>query len=513
MVPPFDERFDVVVVGFGFAGAVAAINAADAGARVLLAEKETHPGGISICSYGAIRSAHSASDAFAYLQATNAGRTAADVVQALADGMATVEHDVRALAAVSNAEVVVRENGGNYPFPGADTFYDTNIVRVPGHDNAEALYPDLMGSGSANGWRVFKVLQDNIARRAIEVRCGFAAQRLIADEGRAVAGVRFVRADGGTVTVEATRGVVLACGGFEASKDLKEQYWEKMPVLSGATTSNTGDGIRMAQDLGAQLWHMWHYHGSYGFRHPDPRHDDVAIRLKRLPDWFPGREERMTVKMSWIVVDRDGRRYMNECPPYTQDTTHRPMELYDTYRQLFPRVPSHVVFDENGRKLYPIGAPTFNKAELAYDWSEDNLREVELGVIKKAGTLAELARAIGCEPAALEATVARWNELCRHERDADFGRPPGTMMPLDTPPYYTGEVWPVVSNTQGGPMHDPRQQVLNAFGEAIPRLYVAGELGSVFGHLYLSAGNLSECFIGGRIAGREAAAQPARVPA
>ena len=56
-------------------------------------------------------------------------------------------------------------------------------------------------------------------------------------------------------------------------------------------------------------------------------------------------------------------------------------------------------------------------------------------------------------------------------------------------------------------MHDSRQQVINVFGEPIPRLYVAGELGSVFGHLYLSAGNLSECFIGGRVAGREAAAQ------
>jgi succinate dehydrogenase/fumarate reductase flavoprotein subunit len=80
------------------------------------------------------------------------------------------------------------------------------------------------------------------------------------------------------------------------------------------------------------------------------------------------------------------------------------------------------------------------------------------------------------------------------------------MMPLDTPPYYAGAIWPVVSNTQGGPMHDPRQRVLNAFGEPIERLYVAGELGSIFGHLYLAGGNLTECFIGGQIAGTEAAA-------
>jgi succinate dehydrogenase/fumarate reductase flavoprotein subunit len=198
---------------------------------------------------------------------------------------------------------------------------------------------------------------------------------------------------------------------------------------------------------------------------------------------------------------------MNECPPYTQDTTHRPMELYDPHRQRFARVPSHVIFDEKGRTLYPVGAPTFNNADLAYEWSNDNLREVASGVIKKAATVAELAHTIGCDPDVLAATVARWNELCRNGSDADFGRPPGTMMPLERPPYYAGEVWPVVSNTQGGPMHDSRQQVINVYGEPIPRLYVAGELGSVFAHLYLSAGNISECFIGGRIAGREAAAE------
>ena len=79
------------------------------------------------------------------------------------------------------------------------------------------------------------------------------------------------------------------------------------------------------------------------------------------------------------------------------------------------------------------------------------------------------------------------------------------MIPVAKPPFFWGEVWPVVSNTQGGPAHDERQRVLDAFGEPIPGLYAAGELGSVFGHLYMSGGNLAECFIGGRIAGREAA--------
>ena len=77
--------------------------------------------------------------------------------------------------------------------------------------------------------------------------------------------------------------------------------------------------------------------------------------------------------MAWIVVDPTGRRFMNENHPYTQDTNHRPMELFDTATQSFPRVPSYMICDE----------------------------------------------------------------------DDDFGRPPGSMAPIRTPPFYAGEVWPV----------------------------------------------------------------------
>ena len=81
------------------------------------------------------------------------------------------------------------------------------------------------------------------------------------------------------------------------------------------------------------------------------------------------------------------------------------------------------------------------------------------------------------------------------------------MMPLRHPPYYTGEIWPVVSNTQGGPVHDARQQILDVNDVPIPRLYAAGELGSSFGYLYLAGGNIAECFVTGRIAGGGAAAR------
>jgi len=212
------------------------------------------------------------------------------------------------------------------------------------------------------------------------------------------------------------------------------------------------------------------------------------------------------VQMSWILLSKAGRRFMNECPPYVQDTGHRPLDVFDPVTQTFPYVPAYALVDEEGRKMYPLAKMVFNdRAAKVYDWSNDNLKEVELGLLHKAETVAELARKMRVDETVLSATLDRWNAQCARGEDEDFGRSAGTMTPVKTPPFYFGEIWPVVSNTQGGPVHDTRQRIVNPYGEPIPRLFEAGELGSIWGHLYLSGGNLSECFITGRIAGREAA--------
>jgi succinate dehydrogenase/fumarate reductase flavoprotein subunit len=71
------------------------------------------------------------------------------------------------------------------------------------------------------------------------------------------------------------------------------------------------------------------------------------------------------------------------------------------------------------------------------------------------------------------------------------------------------EAWPIVNNTQGGPEHDVKQRVLDPMKKPIPRLYVAGEISSIYGHLYLEAGNITECFVAGKIAGQNAAEEQA----
>jgi succinate dehydrogenase/fumarate reductase flavoprotein subunit len=108
----------------------------------------------------------------------------------------------------------------------------------------------------------------------------------------------------------------------------------------------------------------------------------------------------------------------------------------------------------------------------------------------------------------LSRTIADWNTACDAGVDAVHGRPASSMVKIAAPPFYYAEVWPVCSNTHGGPVHDADQRVLNAFEQPIGRLFAAGELGGVFGHLYISGGNLAECFVGGWLAGRHAANLP-----
>lgn len=505
----FDEIFDVVVVGYGFAGAVTAIEAADHGAKVLLVEKMPNPGGLSICSGGAVRCADSADDAFAYLKATNAGTTPDSVLRVLADGMAKAEDYVKGLIEdVDGAELKATEfagkRGGNYPFPGWETFYHTQI-EVPPDFNRLEHFPNVRTRPSSGGPGMFWVLNTNIERRNIEVRVGTPVRRLIRTPDNELHGVVLETSEG-LKRVAARCAIVLACGGFEFDDKMKTQYWEGKPVLTASSRGNTGDGIRMAQALGADLWHMWHFHGCYAFKHPDPEFP-FALRVKRLPDWNPAKKDDPDVAMVWIVVDQLGRRYMNECPPYSQDTSHRPMHFMDPETMSYPRNPSWLITDEAGAATYQLGDIRTNDHEYAYDWSEDNSQEFQLGILKKAFSIAELAGDLHVDPDMLQITLDRWNTLCEQGEDVDFGRPRGTMAKIETPPYVYGQVWPTVSNTQGGPVHNAEQQILDTDGNPIPRLYSAGELGSSFGHLYLSGGNIAECFVTGWVAGRESATQ------
>ena len=461
-----------------------------------------------------MRHATDADEAFAYLKATNAGTTPDDVLRVLADGMTKADDYIRHLiSSVEGAYIATNEYaskpGGNYPFPGWQTFSHQTQVEFKEGFEPDKFFPYLrprVHRPSSRGRQMFWDISKNMERRGIEVRLNTPAVRLIRSAENEVHGM-IVRGPRGESRICGRRAVILACGGFEFDETMKRQFLEGKPVLTASNRGNTGDGIRMAQSMGAELWHMWHVHGCYGFKHPDPEFP-FALRAKRLPDWNPAKkEEQGNVAMVWIVVDQNGRRYMNEYPPYVQDTGHRAMHYMDTETMSYPRIPSWLITDWKGCSTYQLCDIRTNDREYVYDCSPDNSKEIALGILKKAETIVELANEIGADPATLQTTIDRWNDQCHRGEDSDFGRPPGTMCRIENPPFVFGAVYPIISNTQGGPVHSARQEVMNVDGRPILRLYTAGELGSSFGHLYLSGGNIAECFVTGWVAGREAAGQ------
>ncbi|MFC2013895.1 FAD-binding protein [Chloroflexota bacterium] len=495
----WNHEADVVVVGYGLSGTVAAIEAHDSGAKVLVLEKGEYPGGLSILAGGEVKCARDIGAATEYLTETSGSRIEISLIQSFAQALFENEHYLKKLALVNNARIVTHSSPfdmGSYPFKGWDTFYGAYVAEVPGFKS----FPWVQRLRPA-GVNLMKVAMDNIDVRNIDVLLSTPAEMLVTDVNGIVTGI-IAKREGKGITIRARRGVILACGGFEQNQWLQMQYLEGKPFYSMAPLTHTGDGILMAQKIGAALWHMWHVHGSYGFKFPE---FPIAFRTPFAGPRNPKRS------MPWILVDKFGARYMNEYQPAPQDTGHRAMQLLDPDMPGYPRIPSYIIFDEEGRKHGPIAEP-LALGQYVYEWSKDNIKEIKKGWIFREETVRELALAIKrlpdsdgtMDPETLDDTISQWNVNVRRKKDP-LSRPKDTMMRIETPPFYAVPVWPVISNTQGGPVHNAKQQVIDAFGRPIPHLYSAGELGSFWSHIYLLGGNLGECLVSGRIAGMNAA--------
>ena len=490
---------DIVVVGYGFAGAIAAITAHDAGAEVIILEKMPNFGGCSILAGGGILAVEDPDGAFEFFTALCGGRTGPDVIRAQVDMMADTGNYLKELSLINGAECVIRNRPGVYPFPGRNSLNSYKIASVPDFDG----YPWLVSK--EGGTTMMKVLVDHVEKRGIPTLTSTAAREILTNSSGEIIGLGADQ-KGKAMTFKTRKALVLACGGFEHNEWMKLQFLQGKPYHSMAPLGNTGDGIVMASKVGAALWHMWHVHGTYGFKYPE-----FPLAFRHFADGSrePYEYRPYYFKMPWIVVDKFGRRFMNEYHPAPQDTNHRPLALFDPDLLDYPRIPCHLIFDEAGRKERAVAKP-LGVREYAYEWSKDNKREIEKGWIIQADSLEELAKKIHVEAKELRQTVREWNRCVNRGEDTQFRRPGGTMLgPIENPPYYAMESWPTLTNTQGGPQHNARQQVVDYHEIPIPRLYACGELGSMFGHLYELAGNLGECISSGRIAGQFAAEEKA----
>jgi 3-oxosteroid 1-dehydrogenase len=503
--PKWDQEADVVIVGYGGAGAVTAIAAAEAHVSVIVLEKNPADGHFcnTNVSGGIFISPTDVDGAFQYIKAC-IGDTVNDAMCRLWAQQTSMNRDYVAELARSVGERsdLIKRGGAEFP-------------ALPG---AEAITSWALASGP--GSKLFSVLDKCVrARRNIRVEYSAPGRRLIQSTGGEVLGV-LARRDGADIRVRGRRATILATGGYEYNEELKLNSLYGGPRYFYGPESNTGDGVLMAMAAGAGLWHMnWtsqHYGLAYkGF--------PVAFSLANGSRPFP--------RSSYIVVDQYGRRFFDET--YNGHSAYAYLTFFDPVIGACPRIPSYLVFDESvrsmGRPLSGSRAPTGDlvgaaAAKYGYFWSNDQSKEIDRGWIMKADTIADLVQVIrrrqrpndavvypstvSMVPEILASSIATFNECAQQGRDFEFGRQADLLAPIVKPPLYATEVWPVGPNTQGGPKFDEKGRVLDVDGKPIPRLYKCGELGSIYGKRYTGGGNIAELLAFGRIAGRNAANEP-----
>ena len=487
----FDESYDVVIVGFGGAGAAAAIAAADEGAKVLLLEKLAEGGGNTRCSGGGFIIPGNADDAYAYLSKTFE--------------YADNEMDKESVRAFCNEAVRTKEY-----FAKLDPSIE---LKVSGHANfptlphADTITKYRVAGGKTGGVELFNTLSGLVAKRKnITVRFNAPAVELIR-KGTEVVGL-VCKDNGKTKQIKARRAVVLTTGGFEYDQETLRNFALGPQIHGLGSPGNTGDGLRLAQSMGAKLWHMTSYSCPFGIE-------------------IPGKKSCVLVNMmtpGYIWVDQDGKRFTDESK-IDFHAHYYSVAHFDAVNHRYPGIPCWMILDEKGRKGGPITHFSFGYISVSegYRWSKDCEAEIKAGIVKKAETVEGLAKEIGVPPENLKKTVQKWNTDIAKGKDEDFGRlvekPKNEKAslvglvsrklsaPLDQGPYYAVKMYPALLNTQGGPRRNANGQLLDVFNKPIGRLYAAGELGSIWGSIYQGSSNVAECLVFGRIAGRNAAKQ------
>ncbi len=485
----FNVETDVVVIGYGAAGAVSAITAHDNGASVIILEKMPNGGGNSRVCGGNIIVPRSIEFA-KYLNTLTFGVTEPEIIElfvkeAMKNGdwlkeMGGEIHIFKPLA----VRYPMTYGGAGFPHVPNSEYMDKWNVSGDPKDPATKGNPK-----DPPARRLWALLSSNVARRGIKVMTSTPAKELIKNEKGEIIGV-IAETGGKEISIKAKRAVILTCGGYENDQALKWDTLPCKPVLFIGNPGNTGDGIRMAQMTGAALWHMSCLSCPMGFKAPEY-------------------ESAFTIGFyhpAFILVDKHGRRFVDEIGievhSYWKILSHFDDELIE-----FPRIPFYAIFDDETRRKGPLNASTSGYNTDLYKWSLDNSEEIKKGWIIQAKSTAELAKKTSIEESNLKDTFAKYDQYCKTGKDADLGRAKENLTPIKGPPYYAIKLYPALLNTQGGPRRNIESKVLNAFGKPIPRLYSAGEIGSIWGYLYQGANNLGECIVFGRIAGKNAAAE------
>lgn len=261
-----------------------------------------------------------------------------------------------------------------------------------------------------------------------------------------------------------TSAVILATGGFGAGKDLLAQY--RSDLLNLRTTNQpgaTGDGIKLAQKLGAQLVDMEQVQV-----HPTVQQDTPHAYL--IGEAVRGEGA--------ILVNNDGTRFVNEL-----DTRKNVTQAIDD----LGGTGAYLIFDTDIRKRV--------KAIEFYD---------HVGLVKTGQTLSQLAAEIKVDANELEKTVANWNQAVKAQQDSEFNRTTGMKRDISDGPFFAIHIAPAVHYTMGGLKINDKTQVLNTDNKVIKGLFAAGEIaGGLHGNNRIGGNSIAETVVFGRQAGQQ----------
>jgi 3-oxosteroid 1-dehydrogenase len=399
----------------------------------------------------------------------------------------------------------VLEAGFSIPTTGADYRWMNLVARVPrkgvptfGKRLAQGVGGRLLGRRyAAGGQGLMAGLFAGVLRAGIPVWTDTTLLHLHTDGDRVTGAL--VGHHGHEVTISARRGVVLATGGFDHSMDMRWKFQSESlgPNLSLGAESNTGDGIRAAQELGADIDLMdqaWWFPAIA----PMPGKAPAVMLAERS---LPGS----------LIVNQHGRRFANESADYMSFG----QRLLELERSGSPVEAMWIVFDQQYRNSYVFGAELFPRMRIPPSW-------YEAGIAVRADSLGELGARMGVPVPEFFQTLTRFNQNSSAGEDPDFGRgrsaydryygdptikPNPNLRPLVKGPFYAVKMVLSDLGTCGGLKTDERARVLREDGGVISGLYAIGNTAAnAFGTTYPGAGaTIAQGLVYGYIAARDAA--------
>jgi tricarballylate dehydrogenase len=492
--PVVDKTYAVVVVGAGNAALCAAISAREAGAEVLVLEKapEAEKGGNGYFTAGGFRFAHSGLD-----------DVRRDILRDLSDAEAAriilPPHDrahfydtlmkvTRGQSDETLAAILIDNSRATMAWLGAQgvrfiPMYGRQSYEV---DGKQHFYGGVTIEAVGGGAGLIEFLVARCAKLGIDIVYETAATRLLQARDCRIEGVT-VRDPQGYRDI-AARAVVLACGGFESNPEMRVRYlgqgWDLARVRG--TRHNTGDGIRMALDIGAVPFGNWSGCHSVGWDISAPPFGDR---------WVLDNFQKHSYPLG-IMVNVHGRRFVDEG---------------EDYRNLTYVKFGRAIMEQPHRTAVQI----FDQKTVHRLRGEYRIKQVTR---VEADTIEELARKLEMDAAALKQTVDAFNAACRPgnynpsilDAVGTTGiSPPKSnwALPIDAPPFVAFVTTTGISFTFGGLKIDERNAVQDLADRPIPGLFAAGELvGGLFYENYPGGAGLMSGSVFGRRAGAHAAA-------